>query len=136
MYKATPPADTDVALFGNRFVTQEVPSRAFPLTGIPAQDALRLVSEDLALGGGPARNLATFVPTWMEPQAQQIIAQNLHRNFIDHAEYPRTAEIERRCVRMLADLYNAAGGGAGARCQGSSEAVMLGGLAAKWRWRK
>ena len=57
--------DADVALFGNRFVTQEVPSRAFPEAGIPAEDALRLVSEDLALEGDPARNLATFVTTWM-----------------------------------------------------------------------
>ena len=96
------PADADVALFGNRFVTQEVPSREFPETGIPAEDALRLVSEDLALEGDPARNLATFVTTWMEPQAQQIIAANLHRNFIDHAEYPRTAEIEQRCIPLIA----------------------------------
>src|SRR3954453_3466653 len=136
MYKAAQPADTDVALFGNRFVTQEVPSREFPLTGIPAQDALRLVSEDLALEGDPARNLATFVTTWMEPQAQQIIAQNLHRNFIDHAEYPRTAEIEQRCIRMLADLFHAPGETTGARTQGSSEAIMLGALSLKWNWRK
>src|SRR3954462_864693 len=136
MYKAAQPADTDVALFGNRFVTQEVPSREFPLTGIPAQDALRLVSEDLALEGDPARNLATFVTTWMEPQAQLIIAQNLHRNFIDHAEYPRTAEIEQRCIRMLADLFHAPGETTGARTQGSSEAIMLGGLSLKWNWRK
>jgi len=130
------PADADVALFGNRFVTQEVPSREFPETGIPAQDALRLVSEDLALEGDPARNLATFVTTWMEPQAQQIIAANLHRNFIDHAEYPRTAEIEQRCIRMLADLFHAPGETTGARTQGSSEAIMLGGLSLKWNWRK
>lgn len=128
--------DADVALFGNRFVTQEVPSREFPETGIPAQDALRLVSEDLALEGDPARNLATFVTTWMEPQAQQIIAANLHRNFIDHAEYPRTAEIEQRCIRMLADLFHAPGETTGARTQGSSEAIMLGGLSLKWNWRK
>ena len=130
------PADADVALFGNRFVTQEVPSREFPETGIPAEDALRLVSEDLALEGDPARNLATFVTTWMEPQAQQIIAANLHRNFIDHAEYPRTAEIEQRCIRMLADLFHAPGETTGARTQGSSEAIMLGGLSLKWNWRK
>ena len=128
--------DADVALFGNRFVTQEVPTREFPETGIPAQDALRLVSEDLALEGDPARNLATFVTTWMEPQAQQIIAANLHRNFIDHAEYPRTAEIEQRCIRMLADLFHAPGETTGARTQGSSEAIMLGGLSLKWNWRK
>jgi glutamate decarboxylase len=71
----------------------------------------------------------------MEPEAQQIIAENLHRNFIDHAEYPRTAEIEQRCIRMLADLFHAPGETTGARTQGSSEAIMLGGLSLKWNWR-
>jgi hypothetical protein len=77
----------DSVLFGNRFATQEVPSREFPETGMTALDAMRLVSEDLVLEGDPARNLATS-STWMEPEAQRIIAEN-HRNFIDHAEYPR-----------------------------------------------
>ena len=76
-------------------------------SGMTAVDAMRLVSEDLVLEGDPARNLATFVTTWMEPEAQKIIAANLHRNFIDHAEYPRTAEIEQRCIRMIADLFHA-----------------------------
>ena len=76
------------ALFGNRFVTQEVPTRSFPDLGMSATDAMRLVDLDLVLEGDPARNLATFVTTWMEPEAQRIIAGNLHRNFIDHAEYP------------------------------------------------
>src|SRR5829696_2044657 len=107
----TIPSNTnaDAALFGNRFVTQEVPSRQFPDDGMPAADAMRLVFEDLAIEGDPAHNLATFVTTWMEPEAQKIIAANLHRNFIDHAEYPRTAEIEQRCIRMLADLFHAPG---------------------------
>jgi glutamate decarboxylase len=122
--------------FGNRFLTQEVPKSAFPDTGMAAQDAMRLVAEDLALEGDPARNLATFVTTWMEPEAQRIVAANLHRNFIDHAEYPRTAEIERRCIRMLADVFNAPGETTGARTQGSSEAIMLGALSLKWKWRQ
>jgi glutamate decarboxylase len=129
-------SDGDAALFGNRFVTQEVPSREFPDVGMPAVDAMRLVAEDLALEGIPVRNLATFVTTWMEPEAQRIIAANLHRNFIDHAEYPRTAEIEQRCIRMLADLFHAPGETTGARTQGSSEAIMLGALSLKWNWRK
>ena len=70
---------------------------------------MRLLGEDLTLEGDPQRNLATFVTTWMEPEAQRIIAENLHRNFIDHAEYPISAEIEQRCVRMLADLFHAPG---------------------------
>ena len=131
----SPPSDADAVLFGNRFATREVPSRTFPDAGMTAVEAMRLVAEDLALEGDPARNLATFVTTWMEPEAQRIIADNLHRNFIDHAEYPRTAEIEQRCIRMIADLFHAPGETTGARTQGSSEAIMLGALSLKWNWR-
>src|SRR5512139_402552 len=122
-------------LYGNRFLTEPAPAMRFPETGMSAVDALRLVGEDLNLEGDPQRNLATFVTTWMEPEAQRIIADNLHRNFIDHAEYPRTAEIEQRCIRMLADLFHAPGETTGARTQGSSEAIMLGALSLKWNWR-
>ncbi|MFD3650337.1 hypothetical protein ACFWUT_25500 [Streptomyces cyaneofuscatus] len=92
------------ALFGNRYLTVPAPSEKIPEEGMAATDAMRLVDVDLAMEGDPQRNLATFVTTWMEPEAQRLIAENLHRNFIDHAEYPISAEIERRCVRMLADL--------------------------------
>ena len=123
-------------LFGNRFLTERAPSTAFPQGGMPPTDALRLVGEDLNLEGDPQRNLATFVTTWMEPEAQRIIAENLHRNFIDHAEYPVSAEIEQRCVRMLADLFHAPGETTGCRTQGSSEAIMLGALSLKWKWKE
>jgi glutamate decarboxylase len=132
----TSPADRDAALFGNRFLVQDTPDRTFPEEGMPAVDAFRLVAEDLAIEGDPVRNLATFVTTWMEPEAQRLIAANLHRNFIDHAEYPRTAELEQRCIRMLADLFHAPGETTGARTQGSSEAIMLGALSLKWKWRQ
>jgi glutamate decarboxylase len=129
--------DTELAArYGNRFVVDEVPSMVFPDAGMPGPEAMRLIMEDLTLEGNPQRNLATFVTTWMEPEAQRVIAENLHRNFIDHAEYPRTAEIEQRCIRMLADLFNAPGETVGARTQGSSEAIMLGALSLKWNWRK
>jgi glutamate decarboxylase len=131
-------SDADaVALFGNRFLTEAAPSQTFPQHGMSPVDAMRLVGEDLVLEGDPGRNLATFVTTWMEPEAQRIIAENLHRNFIDHAEYPISAEIEQRCVRMLADLFHAPPGEAtGCRTQGSSEAIMLGALSLKWKWKE
>jgi glutamate decarboxylase len=121
--------------YGGRFFTEGVPESKFPEAGMSAPDAYQLLEEEMALDGDPAHNLATFVTTWMEEPAKRVVAENLHRNYIDHAEYPRTAEIEQRCVRMLADLYNAPGKTTGCRTQGSSEAVMLGALAAKWRWR-
>jgi glutamate decarboxylase len=121
--------------YGNRFLLEPAPDNALPEHGMTSVDAMRLIAEDLVLDGIPMRNLATFVTTWMEPEAQRIIAENLHRNFIDHAEYPQTAEIEQRCIRMIADLFNAPGETTGARTQGSSEAIMLGALSLKWKWR-
>ena len=121
--------------FGNRFLLEDAPDHKLPEHGMPAVDAMRLIEAELVLDGIPSRNLATFVTTWMEPEARQVIVENLHRNFIDHAEYPQTAEIEQRCIRMLADLFHAPGETTGARTQGSSEAIMLGALSLKWKWR-
>ena len=125
------PAD----LYGNAFLRSDAPDHRLPQVGMPAADAMRLVGEEMVLDGIPYRNLATFVTTWMEPEAQRVIADNLHRNYIDHAEYPQTAEIEQRCIRMLADLFHAPGETTGTRTQGSSEAIMLGALSLKWKWR-
>ncbi len=124
------------ALYGNRFLVEDAPAAEFPDHGMPALDAMRLVGEELMLEGEPFKNLATFVTTWMEPEAQRIVSENLYRNFIDHAEYPISAEIEQRCIRMLADLFNAPGETTGARTQGSSEAIMLGALSLKWKWKE
>jgi glutamate decarboxylase len=121
--------------FGNRFLLEPAPDQRLPEHGMRAVDAMRLIGEELVLDGIPMRNLATFVTTWMEPEANRVIAENLYRNFIDHAEYPQTAEIEQRCIRMLASLFHAPGETTGARTQGSSEAIMLGALSLKWKWR-
>lgn len=121
--------------YGTAFLRHRAPDERLPDHGMPAVDAMRLLGEELILDGIPMRNLATFVTTWMEPEAQRVIADNLHRNYIDHAEYPQTAEIERRCIRMLADLFHAPGETTGTRTQGSSEAIMLGALCLKWKWR-
>jgi glutamate decarboxylase len=121
--------------YGNRFLLEPAPDHRLPRQGMRAVDAMRLLGEELVLDGIPMRNLATFVTTWMEPEAQRVIADNLHRNYIDHAEYPQTAEIEQRCIRMLADLFHAPGETTGTRTQGSSEAIMLGALSLKWKWR-
>ncbi|MFI4977811.1 MAG: glutamate decarboxylase [Solirubrobacterales bacterium] len=121
--------------YGNRFLLEPAPDNKLPKSGMTAEEAKRLIEEEMVLDGLPMRNLATFVTTWMEPEADQVIAESLHTNFIDHAEYPQTAEIEQRCIRMLADLFHAPGQTTGARTQGSSEAIMLGALSLKWRWR-
>jgi glutamate decarboxylase len=121
---------------GRNWLIEGAPRDEIPAEGVEPVVAMRIINQEIVLDGIPDRNLATFVTTWMEPEAQQVIAENLHRNFIDHAEYPETAEIEQRCIRMLAKLYHAPGETTGARTQGSSEAIMLGALSLKWKWRE
>jgi glutamate decarboxylase len=127
--------DTHGDRYGNAFLLTDAPDQHLPKEGMPSADAMRLLREETVLDGIPARNLATFVTVWMEPEAQSVIADNLHRNYIDHAEYPQTAEIEQRCIRMIGDLFHAPGEVIGTRTQGSSEAIMLGALSLKWKWR-
>jgi glutamate decarboxylase len=121
-----------------RLLTRRAVSRKLPEEMIEPRAALWILRSEVLLDGDPGKNLATFVTTSMGPEAQQLIAENLHRNYIDHAEYPRTAEVANRCVRILHDLFHGEGEpeAPGTACAGSSEAVMLGALAMKWRWRK
>lgn len=123
-------------VYGKRYLVEPAPDNELPESGMSAEEAKSMVEEEIQLDGLPTRNLATFVTTWMEPEAEQLIAQTLRVNFIDHAEYPQTAEIEQRCIRILANLFHAPGPTTGARTQGSSEAIMLGALSLKWKWRQ
>jgi glutamate decarboxylase len=118
-----------------RFLGEPAPDHKLPAGPMDPTAARMLIEEELLLDGDPDKNLATFVTTWMGPDVTELIGSNLYRNFIDHAEYPQTAEIEQRCIRMLADLFHAPGETVGARTQGSSEAIMLGALSMKWKWR-
>ncbi|MFF3309427.1 glutamate decarboxylase [Streptomyces sp. NPDC002952] len=112
------------------------PKHRIPDGPLPPTTAYQLVHDELMLDGNARLNLATFVTTWMEPQAGVLMAECRDKNMIDKDEYPRTAELERRCVAMLADLWNAPDPGAAVGCSttGSSEACMLAGMALKRRW--
>ena len=96
--------------------------------------AYQLIHDELLLDGSSRLNLATFVTTWMEPQARVLMSECADKNMIDKDEYPQTAELERRCVAILADLWHAEDS-TGCSTTGSSEACMLAGLALKRRWR-
>jgi glutamate decarboxylase len=105
--------------------------------------AYRFIHDELMLDGSSRLNLATFVTTWMDPEAERLMAETFDKNMIDKDEYPATAAIESRCVAMVADLFHAEnlqdddpGSAVGVSTIGSSEAVMLGGLALKWRWKQ
>ena len=116
-----------------------LPKARFPAEEADVKEAYQAVHDELMLDGNSRQNLATFCQTWLDEGIHKLMDECLDKNMIDKDEYPQTAEIEARCVRMLADLWNAptAQGGSGVGCSttGSSEAAMLGGMALKWRWR-
>ena len=106
---------------------------------MPPRVAHQLIQDEMTLDGNPKMNLASFVTTYMEPEADDIMMHGLHKNFIDLDEYPQTAEIHNRCVQILANLYHAplqSGEKAtGTGTVGSSEAIMVASLAMKRRWK-
>jgi glutamate decarboxylase len=118
--------------------TTAVPRLRLPDGELPPDTAYQVVHDELLLDGNARLNLATFVTTWMEPQAHALMGECMDKNMIDKDEYPQTAELERRCVHMLSDLWHAdeAETATGCSTTGSSEACMLGGMALKWRWRR
>lgn len=124
--------------YASRALTSAVPKYEIPEGEMPPAVAYNLIRDELALDGNSRLNLATFVTTWMEPEAKQLMAETFDKNMIDKDEYPQTAEIELRCVNMIARLWNAPEDEVATGCStiGSSEAAMLGGMALKWQWRK
>ncbi|MFZ0340758.1 MAG: glutamate decarboxylase, partial [Gaiellaceae bacterium] len=115
-----------------------IPRHKLPEDELPADVARQIVHDELMLDGNARLNVATFVTTWMEPQAEELMAECLDKNMIDKDEYPQTAALETRCVNILADLWHAPATDEATGCSttGSSEAAMLAGLALKRRWRK
>ncbi len=137
------PAARDEALslrpqFASLDEVGEVPRHRLRQEGMPAELAYQVVHDELMLDGHARLNLATFVTTWMEPAAERLMAECAPKNLIDKDEYPRTAELERRCVSILAELWHAPRGAEAVGCStvGSSEACMLAGLALLHRWRR
>ncbi|MGP8023105.1 MAG: glutamate decarboxylase [Methanobacterium sp.] len=123
---------------GSRYFAETIPKYEIPDEGMPPRAAYQLIREELNLDGNPTLNLASFVTTWMEPEANQLIMDSVGKNFVDNDEYPQTEKIQTRVVNMLARLFNSPekSESLGTATIGSSEAIMLGLLAHKWSWKK
>lgn len=117
---------------------RRLPKYRLPDDGTEPHSAYSLVRDELLLDGNARQNLATFCTTWVEDEVKQLMTDAIDKNMIDKDEYPQTAEIENRCVHILANLWHAqkSWDTVGCSTTGSSEAAMLGGLAFKWQWRK
>ncbi|MFI9550306.1 glutamate decarboxylase [Nonomuraea endophytica] len=125
-------------LFAGPVATSIASKNRMPQDSRRPEAVYQLLRSELLLDGNASQNLATFCTTWSEDQVHRLMNDCLDKNMIDKDEYPQTAELESRCVNILADLWNAPPGAGTMGCSttGSSEAAMLGGLALKWRWRR
>lgn len=125
-------------VYADKDSTKLLPKYQMSESGMSPDVASNLVKDTLLLDGVARQNLATFCQTWSDPYVHEIMDLCLDKNMIDKDEYPATAELENRCVHMIADLWNSpsAKNTAGCSTTGSSEAAMLGGLAMKFRWRE
>jgi len=123
--------------YSGRYFRESVPKYEIPENGMPSNAAYQLIHDELSIDANPALNLSSFVTTWMEPEAEKLIMENLNVNFIDSDMYPQSQIIHERCVNMIARLFNSPENcdTIGTATLGSSEAVMLAGLAHKWKWR-
>jgi glutamate decarboxylase len=128
----------DLARHASRPAHPRAPIAELAPEGMSGEAAYELISSELLLDGSARLNLATFVTTWMPSRAARLMAETADKNMIDKDEYPQTAEIESRCVNIISHLWNSprAETPTGCSTTGSSEAVMLGALALKWRWRE
>ncbi|MFA5808981.1 MAG: pyridoxal-dependent decarboxylase [Thermoleophilia bacterium] len=124
--------------FARGAMEAQVPKYQMPQGEMLPETAYYLIHDELMLDGNARLNLATFISTWMEPEADRLMSETCARNLADKDEYTQTAELESRCVNMVARLWNSPDGedAVGTSTIGSSEAAMLGGMALLKRWRK
>ncbi|KAJ5272961.1 Glutamate decarboxylase 4 [Penicillium angulare] len=132
--------DISTNVYGSHFAADHMSQHEMPEGEMPRQVAARLIKDELSLDGNPKLNLASFVTTYMEEEIEEIMTDSFSKNFIDYEEYPHSAEIQNRCVNMIARLYNCptdaeSENAMGTSTIGSSEAIMLATLAMKKRWQ-
>jgi glutamate decarboxylase len=123
--------------YAGRSFSHDIPKYRLPSEGMSADAAYQLVHDELNLDGNPSLNLASFVTSWMEPQADQLAVETLAKNLIDQDEYPQTEVVHQRVVSMIGRLFHAPAGAepTGTATIGSSEAIMLAMLAHKRSWQ-
>jgi len=128
------------SIYGSKFAAEELPEFEMADGPCPAKTTYQLIKDELDLDGKPSLNLASFVTTFMEEEAEKLMMENLSKNYIDVEEYESTADIQNRCVNMIGRLFNAPTNdphaeSIGVSTIGSSEAIILATLAMKRRWQ-
>ncbi|MBR6632207.1 MAG: glutamate decarboxylase, partial [Alistipes sp.] len=126
-------------VYGSEEMVRPAPATTLPESMTAPEIAYRMVKDETYAETQPRLNLATFVTTYMDDYATRLMNEAISMNYIDQTEYPRVAVMTARCINILANLWHSpeeSESKTGALGIGSSEACMLGGVAAWLRWRK
>ena len=129
----------NISIFGSRVMREPAPAERIPQHRTRAEIAYQMVKDETFPQTQPRLNLATFVTTYMDEYGTRLMNEAVGINYIDETEYPRVAVMCGRCINMVANMWNTPEKGewkTGAVGIGSSEACMLGGVAAWLRWRE
>ena len=130
---------TDAPVSAAKCSLEPAPSEFIPRHSTPPEQAYQMVKDETYPQTQPRLNLATFVTTYMDDYATKLMNEAINVNYIDETEYPRVAVMCGRCINIIANLWNTPEQGewkTGAVGIGSSEACMLGGVAAWLRWKE
>ena len=131
--------DAKTEVFGSNRMLQPSPVEKIPDGPTTPEIAYQMVKDETFAQTQPRLNLATFVTTYMDEYATKLMNEAININYIDETEYPRIAVMNGKCINIVANLWNSPEKETwktGALAIGSSEACMLGGVAAWLRWRK
>ena len=131
--------DLSEPIFGSQQMREPAPSEYIPKHKTRSDIAYQIVKDETFPQTQPRLNLATFVTTYMDEYGTKLMNEAVGINFIDETEYPRVAVMCGRCINMVANMWHSpekAEWKTGAVGIGSSEACMLGGVAAWLRWRE
>jgi glutamate decarboxylase len=131
--------DGNASIFGSKTMRESAPAERIPKHRTRADIAYQIVKDETFPQTQPRLNLATFVTTYMDDYGTRLMNEAVGINYIDETEYPRVAVMCGRCINMVANMWNSPEKGdwkTGAVGIGSSEACMLGGVAAWLRWRE
>lgn len=131
--------NAETSIYGSDKMLQPSPVQRIPAEPTIAEIAYQMVKDETHSQTQPALNLATFVTTYMDDYATKLMNDAINVNYIDETEYPRIAVMTGKCINIVANLWNTPEKNewkTGALAIGSSEACMLGGVAAWLRWRK
>lgn len=132
-------SDTQTPTFGSEMMLQPAPTDCIPEKPTTPEIAYQMVKDETFAQTQPRLNLATFVTTYMDKYATRLMNEAININYIDETEYPRIARMSAKCINIMANLWNTPEEGkwkTGALAIGSSEACMLGGIAAWLRWKE